>query len=356
MTAKTKDGKEVFTEQKIYMPQSSAYGRGDKMVYSPFRKSGMLADTSLQPGPALDGISFSIRQGEIFGLLGPNGAGKTTTIRILSGLSRPSSGTAMIIGYDVVRNAVMVKKNIGVVPESSNLYPELTCIDNLIFSGRLYGIGIKKVKNRANELLRLFGLEEKRDVLFGKLSSGMKRKLTVAASLIHDPPVLFLDEPTTGLDVMSARTLREIIQSLKDRGITILLTTHYIEEADRLCDRIAILVKGKIVTIDTPGALKKSVRTEKAVDVRISTYSPFVEKEKGFSKITTALKYEKREEMFRFFIDDLDSFLSEFSSFVKQQGLSIEAIHTVTPSLEDAFVEITGLKREIMIQEKGGSK
>ncbi len=304
--------------------------------------------------PALDGISFSIREGEIFGLLGPNGAGKTTTIRILSGLSRPSSGTAMIMGYDVVRNPVMVKKNIGVVPDSSNLYPELTCIDNLVFAGRLYGISSKKLQSKADDLLKLFGLEEKRNVSFGKLSSGMKRKLTVAASLVHDPPLLFLDEPTTGLDVMSARTLREIIQSLKDRGITILLTTHYIEEADRLCDRIAIIVKGKIMTIDTPDALKKAVTTEKAVDVKIRSYSPSIEKE--FSKIATAVRYEKREEMFRFFIDDLDSFLSEISSFAKEKGATIEAIRTVTPSLEDAFVQLTGLKREIMIQEKGGGK
>lgn len=303
---------------------------------------------------ALDGISFSIRRGEVFGLLGPNGAGKTTTIKILSGISMPASGTVKILGYDIVSNPVMVKQNIGVVPETSNLYPELTCTDNLIFAGRLYGISTEKAKTGAKELLHIFGLEEKRDVLFGRLSSGMKRRLTVAASLIHDPPVLFLDEPTTGLDVMSARALREIIQKLKKRGITILLTTHYIEEADRLCDRIAIIVKGKIVTIDTPDALKKSVSIEKAVDVKISPYSPFIEKE--FSKITTAMNYEKREDIFRFFIDDLDAFLSELSAFIKKHNLNIESLNTVSPSLEDAFVEITGLRREIMIQEKGGGK
>lgn len=304
--------------------------------------------------PALDGISFSIRQGEVFGLLGPNGAGKTTTIKILSGLSKPSSGSVHIMGLDIVRDTLKVKKCIGVVPETSNLYPELSCFENLLFAGRLCGISTKKVQSKSDDLLKLFGLEEKRNTTFGKLSSGMKRKLTVAASLIHDPQVLILDEPTTGLDVMSARALREIIQTLKERGITILLTTHYIEEADRLCDRIAIIVKGKIVTIDTPDALKKSVSTEKAVDVRISSYSPFIEKE--FSKISTAAKYEKREEMFRFFIKDLDAFLSEFSAFIKEQGLSVEAVRTLTPSLEDAFVEITGLRRETMIQEKGGVK
>ncbi|MGQ9569523.1 MAG: ABC transporter ATP-binding protein [Thermodesulfovibrionales bacterium] len=304
--------------------------------------------------PALDGISFSIRKGEVFGLLGPNGAAKTTTIKILSGLSKPSSGSLHIMGSDIVRDTLKVKKCIGVVPETSNLYPELSCFENLLFAGRLYGISAKKVQSKSDDLLKLFGLEEKRNAPFGKLSSGMKRKLTVAASLIHDPPVLFLDEPTTGLDVMSARSLRETIQSLKDRGKTILLTTHYIEEADRLCDMIAIIVKGKIITIDTPDALKKSVSTEKAVDVKINPYSPDIEKE--FSKITTVVKYEKREDMFRFFINDLSAFLSEIPAFIKKNSLSIEAVYTVTPSLEDAFVEITGLRREIMIQEKGGGK
>ena len=239
--------------------------------------------------PAIDGVSFSIKMGEVFGLLGPNGAGKTTTIRILSGLLKPTSGNALIMGNDVIKKPVEVKKSIGVVPETSNLYPELTCFDNLVFAGRLYGMRSKRVKTKADELLELFGLKEKRNVLFSKLSSGMKRRLTMAASLIHEPPVLFLDEPTTGLDVMSARALREIIQSLKQKGITILLTTHYIEEADRLCDRIAIIVKGRIIIIDTPKALKKSVSA-------------------------------------------------------------------VNPSLEDAFVELTGLKSELMFQEKEGGR
>jgi ABC-2 type transport system ATP-binding protein len=239
--------------------------------------------------PALDGVSFSIKRGEVFGLLGPNGAGKTTTIRILSGLLKPSGGKALITGTDVVSNPVEVKKSIGVVPETSNLYPELTCFENLVFAGRLYGMKSEKAKTKADELLATFGLKEKRNALFSKLSGGMKRRLTVAASLIHDPPVLFLDEPTTGLDVMSARALREIIRSLRQKGMTILLTTHYIEEADRLCDRIAIIVKGRIIAIDTPDALKKSVSA-------------------------------------------------------------------VNASLEDAFVELTGLKSELMLQEKEGGR
>jgi ABC-2 type transport system ATP-binding protein len=301
--------------------------------------------------PAVDGISFSVGKGEIFGLLGPNGAGKTTTIKMLSGMLKPSSGTALIMGYDVIRNPVAVKKSIGVVPETSNLYPELTCFENLLFAGRLYGINSDEARAKADELLDLFGLKEKRDALFAKLSSGMKRRLTMAVSLIHDPPVLFLDEPTTGLDVMSARALREIIEGLKNRGISILLTTHYIEEADRLCDRIAIMVKGRIIVIDMPDALKKSVRAEKAVEIRFTPPA-----EKRTMHIATAYKIEKREDLLRFYTDDIDLFLSDASAFAKANGLKIEAINTVTASLEDAFVEITGLKQETMVEEKTGAE
>lgn len=302
--------------------------------------------------PAVDGISFSIRKGEIFGLLGPNGAGKTTTIKVLSGLSKPSSGTVHIMGSDIVRDTLKVKRFIGVVPETSNLYPELSCFDNLLFAGRLYRMRTKEAQSKADDLLKLFGLEEKRNVSFGKLSGGMKRKLTMAASLIHGPSLLFLDEPTTGLDVMSARALREIIQSLKKKGITILLTTHYIDEADRLCDRIAIIVRGRLITIDTPEALKQSIESGKAIDMKIPALDPSVKAE--LYQMTIAKRIEERGELLRFYIDDIDMFLSEFFTFAKTNNVHIDAINTVTPSLEDAFVEITGLKREVMIEEKAG--
>ncbi len=227
---------------------------------------------------AVSNLNLSIRKGEIFGLLGPNGAGKTTTIRMLSGLSRPTSGTISVMGFDVERETVMVKTVIGVVPETSNLYPELTCFDNLLFAGRLYGLSSREAKRRAEELLREFKLTEKQDAFFRSLSGGMKRRLTMAASLIHDPQVIFLDEPTKGLDVMSARALREMIRSLKKRATTILLTTHYLEEADHLCDRIGIIVKGNLITVNTPEALKQSVRTDKVVELRLNPFSSSVKK------------------------------------------------------------------------------
>jgi len=205
---------------------------------------------------AVDHISFAVKERAIFGFLGPNGAGKTTTIKMLTGLIKPNEGSAKINGKDIIKQTVEAKKIIGVVTEDSNLYDELTVADNLRFMGQLYNVARSERENRIKELLRVFGLEDKKDVIFAKLSKGMKRKVTIAAALVHDPSVLFLDEPTTGLDVLSARVLHMMIKELNQRGVTIFLTTHYIEEADRLCDTVAIIVGGKIREIAAPGELK----------------------------------------------------------------------------------------------------
>jgi ABC-2 type transport system ATP-binding protein len=205
---------------------------------------------------AVDHINFEIAKGEVFGFLGPNGAGKTTTIRMLTGLSKPTSGNASILGFDIHSEITSIKKFIGVVPEISNLYDELSGFDNLLFMAQLYGVSRTQRRKRVEELLRTFRLYERKDSLFRTFSRGMKRALTIAAALIHNPQVLFLDEPTVGLDVVAARSLRNLISNLRQKEITIFLTTHYLEEADLLCDRVAILVKGRILAIDTPQILK----------------------------------------------------------------------------------------------------
>jgi len=205
---------------------------------------------------AIDEISFEVRNGEVFGFLGPNGAGKTTTIRMLTGLSKPTEGKASVLGFDINSQIVQIKKHIGVVPEISNLYDELSGFDNLLFMAQLYGVPRSQRRKRAEELLKTFRLYERKDSLFRTFSRGMKRALTIAAALIHNPEVIFLDEPTVGLDVVAARSLRNLISNLRQQGITIFLTTHYLEEADLLCDRVAILVKGRILAIDTPEYLK----------------------------------------------------------------------------------------------------
>ncbi len=233
---------------------------------------------SFENTTAVDNISFSVNNGEVFGFLGPNGAGKTTTIRMLTGLSRPSNGKAVILSFDVQTEITKIKKRIGVVPEASNLYDELSGIDNLVFMAQLFGVDCSERAKRAEELLKTFGLCERKDGLFRKYSRGMKRALTIAASLIHKPDILFLDEPTVGLDVLAARSLRNLIKNLHSQGITIFLTTHYLEEADLLCDRVAIIVKGKIIRIDTPKALKESSETGTLEDafIKITGLSPSV--------------------------------------------------------------------------------
>ena len=205
---------------------------------------------------AIDHISFEVKEGEVFGFLGPNGAGKTTTIRILTGLSKPTDGNMSIFELDINSQIVQIKKYIGVVPEISNLYDELSAMDNLIFMAQLYGLSAFERKQRAQDLLKTFRLYERKDSPFRTFSRGMKRALTIAAALIHNPKILFLDEPTVGLDVVAARSLRNLISNLRQQGVTIFLTTHYLEEADLLCDRVAILVKGRILTLDTPLSLK----------------------------------------------------------------------------------------------------
>jgi len=206
---------------------------------------------------AVNNISFDVENDIIFGFLGPNGAGKTTTIKMLTGLIQPTEGTANIQGKDIRTQIVEIKKIIGIVTESSNLYDELSVFDNLRFVGQLYGVSHIRLEKRITELLKRFDLESKRKAKFFTLSKGMKRKINIAAALIHSPQILFLDEPTTGLDVLSARNLRSMIKELKTLGVTIFLTTHYIEEAEQLCDRVAIIVNGTIKTVDTPRNLIK---------------------------------------------------------------------------------------------------
>ena len=199
---------------------------------------------------AVDNISFTVNQGEVFGFLGPNGAGKTSTIRLLTGQIKLTSGVAIVAGYDVIHESTKAKTHIGVVPEVSNLYDEMDAWGNLIFAAELYRVPKNERDKRAKELLQLFGLYERRTSRVGTFSRGMRRRLTIAAALIHKPDILFLDEPTTGLDVQSSRTIRNLVKELNEKGTTVFLTTHYIEEADQLCQRVAIINQGRIATVD----------------------------------------------------------------------------------------------------------
>ncbi len=202
---------------------------------------------------ALDGISFQVEPGEIFGFLGPNGAGKTTTIRILTGQLRPTSGTACVVGCNVVHDREALKPQIGVVFEFQNLYQTLSAWDNLNFAASLYGVP----RQRVVEILKQVGLQDRAKDSLKHYSNGMKQRLLIARALLHQPKVLFLDEPTRGLDPAMARGIRSMVSDFSRLGLTVFLTTHYMEEADQLCSRVAILDHGRIIAIDTPARLKE---------------------------------------------------------------------------------------------------
>jgi len=286
------------------------------------------------PLRAVDGIDFTVQEGEVFGFLGPNGAGKTTTIRMLTGLTRPTAGRASLLGLDLASDLARIKKRIGVVPETSNLYDELTAFDNLIFAMQLYGVLRVERKPRAEALLERFRLSDKRDVPFAKLSRGMKRALTIAAALAHRPPLIFLDEPTTGLDVMSARSLRQMIAGLRGEGVTVFLTTHYLEEAERLCDRIAIIVRGRIVALDSVDGIKSTAQQAERVTVEITLAS-------SVNGVET-----RRVEA-----QDVETAVQ--TALAQAGGRHVLAVNTLRPSLEDVFVKLTGLSAEVMLAEKG---
>lgn len=209
---------------------------------------------------AVDGVSFSIEKGEIFGLLGPNGAGKTTTIRILSTITPPDKGDVTIGGFSLNKQPDKIRGLIGICPQELALYADLSAFDNLLFFGRMAGLGTKEATTQAMDNLRLMGLEERaKKGRVDKFSGGMKRRVNLAIALMGHPQLLFLDEPTVGIDPQSRNNIFEVIESLRQKGMTILYTTHYMEEADRICKRVAIMDGGKIIAINTPRALKSQI-------------------------------------------------------------------------------------------------
>jgi len=287
---------------------------------------------------AVDGVSYSVRRGEIFGILGPNGAGKTTTIRITIGIIPPDKGEAYILGYNVHREPVKARSFIGVVPEISNPYPDLTVWDNLMLVGKLYCIPKRIRVEQAVKLLEALRIQGVYNRKAKALSKGMRRRLLLAMALISDPDILFLDEPTSGLDVISARIIRSLLLELKKQGKTIVLTTHNINEAGMLCDRIAIMNKGKIIASGTPEELK--IRFGKYIRILLR-----FNKEVGVDAIKDRLKdSEVVVQGARITIicrlSDLEKVLSEIVDFIKSRNLKVEEFQASGPTLEDVFVEL----------------
>ncbi|MBN2062817.1 MAG: ABC transporter ATP-binding protein [Deltaproteobacteria bacterium] len=299
---------------------------------------------------AVADASFEVLSGELFGFLGPNGAGKTTTINMLTGLARPDAGTIQIGGIDCTGNPKAAQRLTGVVPDESNLYPELTGFENLCFCAALYGIKKKERESRARELLDAFSLADAAGRKFAGYSKGMKRKLTIAAGIIHQPQILFLDEPTTGIDVASARQIRQLIADMHEAGTTIFLTTHYIEEAERLCDRIAFIVEGKIVRIDTVPDLLKPIREKHVVQLALSNSGPDMEgrlsqafPHLSFNGLKQGTIRVEAEESVR---------IGPLIRFLEDLGVEVNEARLIRPSLEDVFIRITGIEAGAMRKEK----
>jgi ABC-2 type transport system ATP-binding protein len=299
---------------------------------------------------AVADVSFEVREGELFGFLGPNGAGKTTTINMLTGLARPDAGTIRIAGIDCTPNPKAAQHLIGVIPDESNLYPELTGFENLSFCAALYGMPKREREARAHELLETFGLAKAAGRKFAGYSRGMKRKLTIAAGIIHNPPILFLDEPTTGIDVASARQIRQIIAGLNRSGTTVFLTTHYIEEAERLSSRIAFIVNGRIVRIDTLANLIEPIREKHVMQFALSN-----DKEAPRDKLAAAFPQLEFQVLSGGQIRVESSepvHVGPLVRFLEEQGAEVMEARRMRSSLEEVFVQVTGIETDAMRKEK----
>lgn len=287
---------------------------------------------------ALDHISFEVRREEIFGFLGPNGAGKTTTIRILTGILIPDEGEAKILGIDVVKDPIVAKRIMGVVPEVCNVYVDLSAWENMMLMGKLYGVRRGEREKRAEELLQKFSLFQRKDEKTRRFSRGMKQRLILAMSLIHNPEILFLDEPTSGLDVQSSRMIRNIIQELKAEGKTVFLTTHNIEEANLICDKVAIINKGKIVAVDTPERLKSAFQETQSIEVAFDKIPPDT---RWVENILQVSRYQKLGDKYRLYTPDLDKVIRKLIEYSEKNKLRLISLNTLGPSLEDVFVKLT---------------
>jgi ABC-2 type transport system ATP-binding protein len=299
---------------------------------------------------AVNGISFQVGNGELFGFLGPNGAGKTTTINLLTGLARLDAGKMNIGNIDCTSNPKAAQHLVGIVPDESNLYPELTGFENLCFCAALYGMRKNERQKRARELLKTFGLTDAAERKFAGYSKGMKRKLTFAAGIIHHPPILFLDEPTTGIDVASARQVRQIIADLHRQGTTVFLTTHYIEEAERLCERIAFIVKGKVVKTDRTSDLLQPIKGKNILILSVSR------SEADLSDAMAAAfpQYHfqnANQNQIRLESPELVN-IGPLTRFLEERGVQVTEARRHLPSLEDVFVQVTRIEAGLMMKEK----
>jgi ABC-2 type transport system ATP-binding protein len=286
---------------------------------------------------AVDHISFDVQNGEIFGFLGPNGAGKTTTTRMLTGVIPLDFGTATVLGHDIRSEPVQAKQRFGVVPETSNAYTDLTAWQNLMLMGELYGLLRARAEQRSSDLLEMVGLLERKYQKVQAYSKGMKQRLILAMALIHEPELLFLDEPTSGLDVQSTQMILSLLRDLNKQGTTIFLTTHNMEEANRLCHRVGIIHGGKMVAIDAPEKLKTAIdrvhKIEVSFDREVSGDTLA-----GLSGVTGV---NRTGDKWQITTENRDAVIRSLVTFSQQNDAMIVTLNTLAPSLDEAFLRLT---------------
>jgi daunorubicin resistance ABC transporter ATP-binding subunit len=292
---------------------------------------------------AVRGIDLDVPQGEFFGLLGPNGAGKSTTIGMLTTLVAPTGGRAWVAGHDVEKDTVAVKRRIGVVTQNNTLDMQLTVSENLQFRSRFFGLPAKVARQRADQLIDAFGLGDRRNAMADKLSGGQARRLLIARALVHRPDVLFLDEPTAGLDPQTRVNLWDILKVLHESGQTVLLTTHYMEEAEALCDRVAVIDHGKVLAFGTQEQLKENAAADTIVTVRFDADLPsdFAERT-HLSVLPGVTRVEADGDQLRVFSREPEGLLGQLVSTATAEGLRIRDASEQKPSLETVFLTLTG--------------
>ena len=300
------------------------------------------------PVEAVRGISFEVESGEFFGLLGPNGAGKSTTLGCITTLIRPTSGRIEVDGIDVTRSPAEAKRRIAVVPQTRNLDRDLTVREILTYHGRYFGLPAGERESRASRLLEELHVADKANAKPQTLSGGQQQRVMIARALMHDPKILLLDEPTTGLDPQARRLLWETLRELHGRGLAIILTTHYMEEADRLCQRLAIIDHGKILTSDTPEALKRSLPGGQILDLWIKTadsLGPVLVQIDGVlrhEEVEVELEERDGLKRLRLFVEPRDGVLDDILHAVREKKATLHHVSLTTPSLEDLYIHLTG--------------
>jgi ABC-2 type transport system ATP-binding protein len=285
---------------------------------------------------AVNRISFEVKKGEIFGFLGPNGAGKSTTIRILCGILAPSGGTGMVAGFDILKEAERIKTHIGYMSQKFSLYEDLTVEENINFYSGIYNIPEAKKEERKNWVLRMAGLKDHRDSRTAQLSGGWKQRLALGCAVLHEPPIIFLDEPTSGVDPISRRRFWDLIYELAGKGVTVFVTTHYMDEAE-YCDRIGLIYRGELIALGTPELLKTQWMEEEVLECLCERPQEAMEVLEKIAMIREAALFGKG---IHIIAEDADQVVAIIQSTLEERGFKVFRIGKILPSLEDVFVSL----------------